>query len=418
MPQISLSDDDSQHVDEKKFLALLSAGEAGADVSEEFTERYSNRTVRLVTPYLSRDEPVDFEKQHLVIGEDVILIRHLQTIARLLKLFGQFILRLDIKQISSENAEILVSDLINLHCGDTLTELNVELFESNDDFFNGLNKPFKKVENITLNGYFKTLDSSTLTFNELFPVMQNLSFDINANVLDANNFDHEFKNLKHLSLSVSLSREFGERMHGHIKTLIGKNPQIQSLTLVHSKRDLLKFVAENLPKLERLKLFWAYDYNASDAYDIHFDHVKSLAVEYLGKVFGERQTNAPKNLFFNNIEALETESFNGRSETWLDLVSRSTKLKKLHIGKGALYDNTFVQLISIAPKLVDFSARVRNRLTDIKMLDFIRNHAQLEKVHWSRTIGFQSTAEFLRQEIGDQWTIEADESQDILLERK
>lgn len=417
MSQISLSDDNGQHVDEKEFLALLSAAEAGADVSNEFVERYSNRTVRLITPYLSRDESVDFEKQHLVVQENVILIRHLQTITRLLNIFGQFILRLDIKQISNKNAEILVGDLINLRCGDTLTELNVELFESQDDFFNGLSRPFEKVENVTLNGYIKTLDSSTLTFNELFPVMKNLSFDINADVLDANSFGHEFKSLTHLSLIVTLSREYGERMHGHLKTLIGENPQIQSLTLIHCKRDLLKFIAENLPKLERLKLFWAYDNDETDAYDIHFDHVKTLAVEYLGRVFGERQTNAPKNLFFNNVEALETESFNGRWQTWMDFVSRSTKLKKLHIWKGALYDGAFVELISIAPNLVDFSARVRNRLRDIKMLNFIRNHTQLETVHWSRTIGFQPTAEYLRQEIGDQWSISA-ESQDIFLERK
>ncbi|XP_055306348.1 uncharacterized protein LOC129570676 isoform X1 [Sitodiplosis mosellana] len=322
---------------------------------------------------------------------------------------------MDIKQTSSENAEILVSDLINLHCGDTLTELNLALFEPYHDFFDSLNNPFKKVENLTLNGYVKTLDSPSLTFDQLFPVMKNLSFDIKANVLMISNIDHEFANLKHLSLSVLLSYDFGPRMHDCLKTLIGKNPQIQSLTLVYSKRDLMKFIAENLPKLEHLKLLWKYDYDEPNAYDIHFDHVKTLSVQYLEKVFGERETNAPRNLHFNNIEELETESFNGRSETWLDLVERSTKSKKLSIEKGALYDSTFVHLISIAPNLVEFSARVRNRLRDYKMVDFIRSHAQLEKVHWSRTIGFQESVEPLRREIGDQWTIETVGSQYIFL---
>lgn len=105
-----------------------------------------------------------------------IRIQNVDTMEKLLKIFGRSILKLIVNyNISKEKFELVnkINGLISTHCSDTLVQIDLTRFGSCP--FDGFTKPFKKVENVDLHGTFTKMGNSNYTFNQLFPAVKRLT---------------------------------------------------------------------------------------------------------------------------------------------------------------------------------------------------------------------------------------------------
>lgn len=111
----------------------------------------------------------------------MIRISDSHTATKVLNLFGKYISKLILRQLRRGD-DFKITDLINLHCADSLTELTVDIIEPRKEYFGDLTS-FTRLETLQLQGPLQSLDSPTHKFNERFPALKNLIF-LFTNVTD------------------------------------------------------------------------------------------------------------------------------------------------------------------------------------------------------------------------------------------
>lgn len=106
--------------------------------------------------------------------ERINCLNRKDEIRRILTNFGQFIPKLMITLHNTINTTEItkMNEFINSHCADTLKELSI--FCAKSYVIDGMNKPFKQLENLSLDSEFINLANSQLKFSELFPALKSL----------------------------------------------------------------------------------------------------------------------------------------------------------------------------------------------------------------------------------------------------
>lgn len=379
------------------FIDMLAAAEASQVLSyaaaEIYRRTFSKKSIQIITPYA--------EAHDIRIFSDLARVRNNITAARIVKHFGFLISHLEIKQYSRNNRggdKHIINDLINYYCCESLTQLSLDINE--EDFFEPMRKPFINVKRLSIEGDFKTLNSKFLSFSELFPAINILNLK-SPTLFDASCIDSKFNQLQTLAVNMLDYNYPNYILETDIKKLILKNPQIRDLTLMYDSRSFLRFISENLPNLEVLKLAFYDESNSNDEEEIRFENVKIFIMENCLDI------SAPKNIVFENLEEFETGYYSTAGHAWMELVANTNKLKKLRITGSALSRQELEIFVRIPTNITWLSARLAPGIPNECIINLVKNNQQLNHVHWEKTeLGLRGYAmKQLHNELTDNWVI-------------
>lgn len=395
--------------EELEIVELLAIAEASPVLSyaaaEIYRRNFSKKSVRFVTPYN--------EASDIRISDQIINIRNLVTAVRIVKHFGHLISHLEITQYGRNcrgGDKLMINNLINYYCSESLTQLTLDINEA--DFFDCMNKPFINIKDLSIEGDFKSLNSKSFQFNELFPAIKSLNLR-SPSILDTSCIDRKFHHLQKLSVS-RVNHKYSKHLaEDDIKKLILKNPQIQNLTLEYESRSYLRFISENLLQLETLKLAFYDELKSNDKEEIRFENVKYFEMENCFDI------SAPKNVTMNKLEEFKTGTYSTSGYAWMDLIEKSANLKKLHIDGCALDNQEFETFARIPTNAVEIFAKLAPGVSYSSIIILAKNNQELRKIHLKKThLGFHIiNMTQLRQELADNWDISESNSH-IELTRK
>lgn len=347
--------------------------------------------------------------------DDVIYVQRTKTIYHFLKHLGQSISRLTLEHGSSQ--ELLmqsitfqvvrsINELINFYCSNSLVELKIVNYYAN--FFEEMTRPFKYVEKITIIGWFKKLGTSTLTFDELFPAIKQITL-ANVEVFSPKTIARRFPHLEHLQMEVS-----GSFLECDVEAVLKRNPQIRSLNLDGISRHLLRVVSENLPKLETFEFHpTGFTFNNSNKEPtIVFNSVRILSIFTL---------HIMKNIIFNNVVELHTTAISmvDRNRiSWTEFIQRNIHLKQLHLERVCIDTEQLQELASANLSLDKITLELCGAVDDETMADFVENNGNIQQfsIRKHPLIGAQETCQVLQERLGNNVKIAGDKFE-ISIER-
>lgn len=331
---------------------------------DELRRRYLNKSLKLM-PY-----PPSYD----LSGEQNEISIANETVAKTIMEFSELIRSLTIQELSSPLNEI-VDKLINDHCSETLTEIRIQSLHH--DFFQSIKKPFKKVVNVSLE--FKIdFGNDQLNFNEMFPAMRRLELS-HIRTKNANKLILNYPNLEHLTVCecvISLRNEniLLYTTEPVITGLLIKNPQLRSLVLHKGTPNLLKFIADELPKLEHLVL---YSFNRiQPPQSTHFQHLKTFKI-------GSFSYYWPKNITFSeNLEEFEmTISSKDKSFDYIGFVENRKNLKKIQITFPLSFEKSeILKLADLKSNGKEISLIQTRFITTNVIIGLIRNNNHLHSL--------------------------------------
>lgn len=301
--------DDSKEELEKMIPRLITQMESNdtflmAMSIAKFKLKFSKKTFKFDTPPFPED-PYD---------KDRIVIQDHEIAKKLLKYFGHLMSSIVVEMLEYKEhpPKRNLLEFINLYCSKTLRQFEVHGSVIPDEyFFDNFTQPFDQVENLTFFGYFERSNGIKFTLSEWFPSLRRLI--IRATQTDMSFVNENFPHLEHFDAVIS-SYNFSNRMTDTVfRKMIKNNRQIKSLRLQYSNHDLMKFIADELPKLENLKLVYHKEYASDDIkYSVKFDRVKRFVMKY-GTAY-----SMPRNVSFNNLIEFVTDAMPKNSSSWLD----------------------------------------------------------------------------------------------------
>lgn len=337
-----------------------------------------------------------------------IAITDFNSTKSILKHFGSVISKLEF--YANRNHGSFISNLINLHCSDTLKELNIETFDC--EIFDNFVKPFKKVKRLIIEHAHRTLRNEHLEFNEQFPALENL--ELRAMVCNSSDIVVHFPNLRRFHVLNKPKRQNGQHVMAYlndddVKRFILKNPKIQSISLRCDTNDFLWFISENLPQLNELTL---NDFNGDpgDQREFAFENVRSLKTDNL-------RGHLPNG--FRDLEVLKMHNSVDWQASCLDLLEKNKDLKQLEIMQ-TIYRNAvdLNLLIGLIPNVVTLELHISYGVSDNSIVNFIEANEMLEKVFFYRSKTFEETAAYLEETIGNEWDIFVENQFCLYLNRK
>lgn len=220
-----------------------------------------------------------------------------------------------------------IIDLLN-DKSESLTDLTLSFVQSNTFWsdlwtqsypLNHLDKPFSRVEKLTLRGHHEKFGSDYLTFNELFPNLRQLDL-MTSGLIDQESLIVPFEYLENLHL------------HGGyeelLKKFIKKNPQITKLTIYTYSWHFLDFVNENLPNLTHL----TYDPPYLDLHSENTIHFQNVI--YFSTNDYDDASEITEKISFSKLENFELigEYYDDFSiEKWIEFIGKNVELKNLSI---------------------------------------------------------------------------------------
>lgn len=372
-----------------------------------YNRTLANVPIRFVTP----DRKIDYQYPKV----DTIEIANFDTIKSVLIHFGRLITKLELdarqgkldKKRTEEQTKF-ISNLINLHCSETLKELTLLIVIDGFDVFDNFVKPFDKIEYLLLWGDFQTLGNKYLGLNELFPAMNNLV--LRAKITDSKGIDTHFPNLRHISVT-NFPKGKNERYldDDDIKRFISKNQQIQNITLTCESTELLWFISENMPQLNELFISF-FTGDPEDQRDYAFENVRSLTIEH----FRGRLPNG-----FRKLEVFKMLYSSDSWRSWKDLLRNNTNLRHLDTYQSLSFgENELDELTQLIPNVETLRIPIHAELSDDSIINFIKANEKLKKVHFNRVRVFSETAARLQQEIGHEWHIFVDDRYRMYLDRR
>lgn len=344
--------------------------------------RFGRKWINFSIPYFTN-------KRDLQIYEtdDEIKIRDINTMIKVLRYFGPSIRKLELEtSYSPVSRAYLVYKYINVYCSDRLTQFNMK--NSIEAAFDEFKKPFKSIEFVSLNGQFDSLNSYKLRFSEIFPNIRYLSLRMvhisESNWVTKNIFPH----LEHLHIYAS-----DDDPNEYFK-LIKNNPQIRSLKLENVSRKELMFVAQELPKLERLEIDLKTETEPENS-KVSFGHLKVLKLRNCSK----HLLDMVSSFLADKLEELEIDKLP------MDFMKSCQRLKKLNITQRMT--NSEIQAFSKAnTNLTDISLVCDNDTTNESIFELIDKSKYLERLNLiipreiscNRTSNFRDISPYIRIE--------------------
>lgn len=319
--------------------------------------RFGRKWINFSIPYFSN-------KRDLQIYEtdDEIKIRDIDTMIKVLRYFGPSIRKLELEtSYSPASRAYLVYKYINIYCSDRLTQFNMK--NSMEAAFDEFKKPFKNIESISLHGQFDSLNSYELRFSEIFPSIRYLSLRM-VHITDPNWVTKNiFPNMEHLHIYAS------DHDPNKYFKLIKNNPQIRSLKLENVSRKELMFVAQELPKLERLEIDIRTETEPENS-TVSFGHLKVLKVRNCSK----QLLDMVSSFLADKLEELEIDKLP------MDFMKSCQRLKKLNITQRMT--NLEIQAFSKATaNLSDISLICDGDTTNESIFELIDKSQHLERLN-------------------------------------
>lgn len=290
---------------------------------------------------------------------------------KVLKYFGHLIKRMNIEYndyyLSTEDPKE-VNDYINLYCANTLTYLYV--MGKDENLFAEMKKPFKAVKNLILSGPFKSLASSTLSFSELFPALQELSLYIKS-INDPNSVVQAFPHLEQLNVSFWYNA-LSESVYGQ---LLRQNSHIKKLTIINSSRRLMRITNQIVPDITYLHIR-SYNPNneQGDGQSVVFKHVTNFTYESYGD-----SDQVPDDVFFEKLTEISIQMKSYKN--WIIFAEKNPNLQKLKI-LGPVYKDQFERLNEVSSNLVDVQIQsIDKDVSDDSVLRFVRAHKHANRIY-------------------------------------
>lgn len=228
-----------------------------------YIRKHFKNWVNILNPDSTKTKKISKYDDHMnIYNSDIALL--------FLKRFGHLISRLGITYTADYMSRTEINRAINLYCSKTLIHLGIDMLRSFKDnhecFFKSMIKPFERLEVISINGRFKSLTSSNLSFAELFPAVRRLSLEY-VLVLDKSSINCKMPNLEYLHMEIShynLERPPQRFLENDVVQFLKHNSHITSLTLGYCSRPFIKVACDILSKLESLELSHYSDFYGRD----------------------------------------------------------------------------------------------------------------------------------------------------------
>lgn len=371
-----------------------------------FERKLADKVIEIVDPNSDLEKHC---RESNINCNNTIYIHGLATTGAFLEQFGGSIHKLKIvydlhgKKYQERKSiyKRKINELVSLHCSESLRQIEL-VIRKDVSFFNQMKKPFKRVENVTIGGQYKTLGNSVLNFTGLFPVMRRLYLPL-VEIADKSFIDQKFSHLEHLEVKI-LDRPGSPLItEADLIAMLKRNPQIGSLTLGKSTRPLLHTINEFLPNVEELDLLY-YMCGPDDSEDlstISFKNLKKLTIYP-----GPHQAN--KKIIFENLIELHTDTYASIGNWWSDAIKKSKDLKQLHLQRGCASEKTLSEITSADLKLTEMTLSVCREVSHEYIIDFIRKCQYVGKFRFNRfypDISLKLLGGALHDKLTNEWTI-------------
>lgn len=299
-----------------------------------------------------------------------ISIRHYETILRVLRVFGQFITKLEFIGFNfDENEAAEIYRRINEYCSNSLVDISIE---PSSDLNTAWTKTFERVENVIIQR------SSILehwTIQNTFPNMRSLEIRMSRSdyhkLNDIQTLRMHFPHLEHLSLYIAMrNAEFP-----YLRDILVMNQQLKSLSLKNLiNAETMIFINDALPNLETLDLIsYPGDFlNSSEK--IHFENVRHFALNVRGADF-------PKNLpiSFNQLDAFHLRCHD-LFDPFIDFITRTHSLRKIEFEAIQPNYEQLSEIVHVLDRLEELSAPIEEDMSGDGLSRFLRQKSQLKRI--------------------------------------
>lgn len=239
------------------------------------------------------------------------------------------------------------------------------LIISKDNPLEYVSKSFNHVENLNIDGDYKTLRSKTLAFHEIFPNLKRLYMkDVEIEYQES--IAVAFRHLEHLKVNPVEDES--------IKILIEMNPQIRKLSISPISMNFLHFLSINLKNLAYLNLNLKSYQQPDYASNIYFEMIQHLTIS-------SDRSDFARHVHFHQLQELNllVKNRNILSQNWIEFIERNNNLKKLHI-EWIITDNMFKSLTAIVPHLIESYFYLMLRIDTNTIINFFKNNPQLKRL--------------------------------------
>lgn len=356
--------------------------------------------------YSSKREEIDDEAVAAAEYDNTIEIDDYSTALKILKIFGQFISKIDLRlQEANSYQGKEISKHVETYCSESLRE--VHLFSESGSSLKYWKKPFVNVERL----YFDKVSVDDLTkknmfyqrnapaMNETFPALRRLHI---KSFVDSEYLGSHFSQLEHVEITGGI--------HGvekyTIYKLIDANPQIRSVSLFNDCHGFLKMISSVLRNVENLSMHCPKDmFQYSEI--VHFDSLKSLAVQYV---------TVPTNLRLPNLQKIQIQRIDrDHINEWIQFFNTNNGISEVIVNNAQINDDEFNSLTENLENLTEFSIsleikkqgffRKNNDFLSSSVLDrFLSSHPLLQNFQFD--YGTEKDNLFLREKYQNEWQID------------
>lgn len=335
-------------------------------VEKILRKKFANKIFKIDEPkYLMPWKPENFS-YFIDEQDDSFVVSDMETALMILERFGFLIKSISAVNDYQMHTAMKIHEYINLYCSESLMDLHIHVRYS--DIFWEYKKPFENVVHLKFDGIYKNYSNSDFTFGEIFPSLNHLDLGQAsiAGLLD----EQTVPQMKELSIFC-----FDDWKRQYIERFLKNNPQIKCLNLVYVRPELLKFVADEFPSLEKLTLKQYNSRDDDDSTDLHFEHVRSFSVS------GNFVTLMPSNIIFANLEEFELRSLKWPKDNVFDLIAKHKEtLKNLKL-LVFLQNSDILHLANVYLNVIEMDIKCE-RGVDIKtVIKLIENSFQLKKLN-------------------------------------
>lgn len=269
-----------------------------------------------------------------------------------------------------------------------------------------LSGPFKKVTDFTCSlddGIKEVVTTNTLhDMNITFPNITNLTLRVSS---DTNpyfvNYLPNLKNLVLIGDVMEWNDSRKETKYNSSKTIIRRNHNIQSLSLIFYPPNFLEYVEVFLDKLENLTLW-------------HFNLKKTHIFTYLTKVkkfeLLSSQIGSPTKMSFSNqLNELKTKYNSKYEQEWIDFITTNRNLSRIFIEDDEENEKYFPleRLMLKLSNVEDMTILSNSNIPFGTILKFVATHEihKLVRFKYGSKRLNDDDGEYFRKELENGWNI-------------
>jgi len=370
---------ESKRLLELMYGALTPETKNHQNMIEVFREKYSQSQIEL--SYVPKENG-NFLISNKKLSVDFGLAE------QFLKAFSESIKKLSIAyHLLPDDSHKQIGRLVNVHCSETLEEFHAK--NCKNGAFDEMEKPFKKVTNVSFDGDWWDHAENQLGLDKLFPEMRVLNFTYTGGYI----YDRHYPNLIEVNTFETTAYDFGK--------LIAKNPQIKQLRVEETTMGFLKYVSEKLPDLETLAFVVPIDSPHYQESEIQFERVTELSVTDFHHHFRSGKFS------FKNLKHFELLVDGNIKDEWISFIGNNKNLESLTVTAGYLNEVTFLILSKKFNGLLEAKINLdMARTVGVEsVVEFIENNKQMKKITVNFARGSVAYFKELSKLLDKQWKI-------------